>query len=849
VDDDDVKAPARKDAAPAGGSAPDARLDELAQAAQEAPAPAVKALFARYVVPADRLTEPSGTSPVKPIPFRRGEWGAAEAIQIVPLDPGGKAKEPRAVKVADVRGVEHFETLVLRDAEAFLRQKPEGLSAAEHLAAAERLLAAALRFHDYARERNVRRGKTWDEVRAPLADRLKAVRLDLLRAAVAAGEPARVREVSGRLMALYPKDAEVAREVGVARVGEAERLVKAGTHPDLVRAKDLLDELEGRYPGAGGDAAARIRAQLRDVAQKAFTRAKEKKAVGDLQTARDELRRAADLDPELDGVRDLQRELRTGYHVLYVGVRQYPQNMSPAAARLDSEKQAVALVFEGLLEEVPDEGGAVRYRPGAALALPAPAPLGREFLLRAFDRDLSGRPGFDSRDVVGTLKLLAARPDTWTGYPLAWVGAAVPRDTKDVRVNFTLGHPDPRAVLTFKMLPARYLAENNRAADDPTFAEKPFGTGPFRPVSNSRADGGPREMTFQDNPLYGRWRDRTGLPQLREVRLVEASKLDPAEAFRADKLHLLPDVPTAELDRYEGPAAGGLAARVQVVTAANNRRVHVLAVNLNRPHLQSRNLRQGISMAIDRDEVLRDVFRAGKPNFHRPMTGPYPPNSWAGGRAGGPPLTNRDLAVAKLQAYLADARAKTDVGLLYPEDDPRAAAACQKIKAQLADLQRDFGGRKVTIDLEPVPTAKLHVRVQDERTYDLAYVPFDYPDDWYPYALGAALDPSAAGRGGRNWFGFGAPGTNPEPDDLRLGQVLAELRGYRDVAGQVAPRAAEAGRLFNDSLPFIPLWQLDRHMVVHRALRVYVDDSPNPVSPRLLDQTTLFQGVARWRLD
>jgi hypothetical protein len=257
-------------------------------------------------------------------------------------------------------------------------------------------------------------------------------------------------------------------------------------------------------------------------------------------------------------------------------------------------------------------------------------------------------------------------------------------------------------------------------------------------------------------------------------------------------------------------------------------------------------------MAIDRDEVLRDVYRAGRPDFHKPMTGPYPPGSWAAPK--GPaavPLVNRDLATAKLKAFLAGGGTNTEIGLAFQEDDPQARRACERIKAQVEGLVRDSpGGRKLAINLEPLPLAELLGRVQVEHTrFDLAYVPFDYPDDWHPYALGAMLDPAAAERGGRNWFKFLSPKTNPDPADLQLGVLLNQLRLHRDFSGELAPRAAEAARLFNDSLPFVPLWQLDRHTVVHNALKVYVDDTPGPASPRLLNPTTLFQGVARWRIE
>jgi ABC-type transport system substrate-binding protein len=849
VDDDPVVRP-KSELLP--GIAPDVRLDELVRAAEETSVASLKALFIKYAVPFDRVVERSGVLQVKPVPVRRPEW--PDPVGLTPLDSQGRPQDIRSTRAADIRNVEYFESLVLQEADSLLKQKSDALTPFDRYSAAEKLLAAALRFHEYARDRNIRRGKGWDDTRTTLTERLRSVRLQFLRAAIAANDALRIREISNRLMTAYPKDATVAQEVASAQIGEAERLLRSGAHTDHVRAKELLDDFEARFPTAGSEAARAIRAQLREIAQKAFNRAKEKKAVGDLQTARDELARASALDPTLDGIREMQRELRSGYPILAVGVRQFPVYLSPLLARFDSEKQAVELLFEGLLEEVPELTGAVRYRPGAALTLPRPIAGGREVLLRAFDRDASGRPGFDSHDVVGTVKLLRTRPDTWAAYPLAWLAPEppAPKDAGLVRVPFGLAHPDPRAVLTFKLLPARWMADNGKAIDDTSFAERPFGTGPFRLYQSIKAEGNqPRELVFVDNPEYGRWRDRTGQPFLREIRFVDISKLDPVEAFRADKLHILPDIPTGDIEKFTAPGSG-LASKVQVVTAAVNRRIHMLAVNLDRPVLQNRALRQGISMAIDREEILRDVYRAGKPQFHHAMTGPYPPNSWAAPRgAAATPLFNRDLATARLKAFLATAGGTTEIGIAFQEDDPLARRACEKIKAQLESASRDApGGQKLLINLDPLPLADLLNRVQVEHSrYDLAYVPFDYPDDWHPLALGAMLDPAAADRGGRNWFKFLSHKTNPHADDHQLGQLLNSLRLYRDVAGQLVPRATEAARLFNECLPFIPLWQLDRHTVVHNSLKVYVDDTPLPVSPSVLNPTTLFQGVARWRIE
>ncbi len=846
------------------GTAPDVRLDELARAAEEATHPSVKELYLRNVVPFDRLTAKKAVSRIKPIPVARGERLPAQfGVQEIRRD--GQPGEPQGVNAVDVNGIEYFEEIVLAEANAVLAAKPfgtktgpDGWTAIDQLNAAERVMAAALRFHDYAREnpreRPVRKGKGWDEMRKPLADRLREVRLLQMKNAVATSDWPRLRETSSRLMLLYPKDAGVAAEVASARVLEAKRLLDSERHFDHVQARELLDEFEARYPGRGGEPVRALRDQITKLAQKALTRAKDKKNANDLVTARDSLAQAAALDPTLTGLRDLQRELKAGYQTLYVGVRDYPVMMSPITARLDSEKQVVELLFEGLLSEVPDDGGGTRYRPGTAVAMPAVVPNGREFLLRTFDRDFSGRFGFESHDVVSTLKLLKTRTDTWAAYPLPWFDELpTPKDNATVRVAFKQGHPDPRALLTFKLLPARWMEANNKPVDDAAFAtEKPAGTGPYRIFTNPKADGGaPREMVFVDNPLYGRWRDRTNQPFIKEIRLLEVSKVhNVVESFQQGSLHVLTDVPTADLDKFMG-AAANLNGKVQVYTAANNRRVHMLAVNHRRPQMQSKALRQGLSLAIDRDAILSDVFRAGKSEFHRPMGGPFPPKSWAsvkGSGGGAVPLVNRDLAVTKLKTYLGDMGAKPEVTLSYPEGDPQAALACNKIKAQVEALFKDAPGRKLTIALEPLPLRELLLRVEDEHRYDLAYVPFDYPDDWYPYALGAMLDPLAADRGGRNWMGFLAKGNAADDKDALLGQLLNELRAFREF-GQLSAKSAAVHKLFNECVPFIPLWQLDRHTLMHNSVKVYTDDTDTAVSPRVLNPTTLFQGIARWRLE
>lgn len=862
VEDDPpvVVKPPTPNPVPGNGTSPDVRLDELFRAFEEARNPGLKTLFYANAFPYDRLT---GTKNVvvrvKPIPLSRAET-FPNPFGVIERSTDGQFGQEHAIGRAEVKKIEYFEELALADANKLLNMKPlgsaagpEGLTVADQLAAAELVMSAALRFHDYARERNIRVKKGWDEIRKPLADRLREVRLLELKDAVAASDWARVNATGTRLMVNYPRDTDVAKAVAAARVQEAKLLLASEKHFDHRRAKELLDEFEARFPGEGGEAVRAIRSEITTRAQNLFQRAKEKKAVNDLTTARDALAQAAALDPTIPGLREMQRELGAGYQTLYVGVRQYPVNMSPATARTDSEKQVVELLFESLLAEVPDDGGGVRYRPGAAVAMPAVVPNGREFVLRTQERRPSGPSGFESHDVVATLKLMQSRPHTWGGYVLPWFDNELPtpKDINTVRVGFGKGHPDPRALLTFKLLPGQWMLANGKAIDDAGFAEKPTGTGPYKLHANPKAEGNvPREMVFVDNPFYGRWKDRMNQPFIKEIRLVEVAKVhNLVESFQQGSLHVLTDVPTADIDKFLG---ANLRDRVQVYTATNNRRIHMLAINHARPYLQSKTFRQGLSMAIDREAILADVFRAGKPEFHSAMGGPFPPRCWATtkGPGGAPvPLVNRDLATAKLRDYASQNGSRELISLVYPEDDPQAAPACNKIKQQIEALFKDYSGKKLSIQLEPLSTRDLIKRVEEQHIYDLAYLPFEYPDDWYPYALGAMLDPNAADLGGRNWTGFLKTGNGEDASATLLGGLLqTDIFRYREF-NQLASKTVEIHKLFNECVPFVPLWQLDRHTLIANAVKVYTEDSERPADPRVLNPTLLFQGVARWRLE
>lgn len=835
-----------------------ARLDDVARAAAGATHQDVKKFLLGYTVAFDRFT-PRGRPPVRvtPVPFLWGKDRFPEEFGLAAIDAGNHVSDVRSFTRNQVFDIVPFEQVVVEDVTEFLKPPAPGTNPppptpAEKYAAAERLLTAALFFHDTAREQNRRRGKNWDEVKTKLYDKLTAVRVGRVEQAALDKEWGKLRELSKRLIELYKGNLKVLEPVYAARLIEAEELTKSKRVADLERCRELLNEYVSRYPQSNNEAVKRLKASLSSLAKEFLSEAERKK--DDKSEVRNLLQVVQVIDPENPALLEKQRELKTGYSQLVIGVRRMPEFMSPARARFDAEHQAVELLFEGLSEAVPDDQFGVRFHPTLALESPGVWAGVRDVQLvpsAEWNRPEVGSVG--NADVDGTLRLLRERPGLWAGDITAWLDDAAfdPNDPRRVRLRFKVGHPDPRGLLTFKIQPASWLRQQNKPIDDLEFARKPFGSGPYRlgpPQRPEKANQKP-DVLFVANPTYARRSGRMTQPTIKEVAFTHTENYaDLARELAGGRIHILPDVPTIELSRYT--ASDNLGGRVKVVTAAQNRRIHILAINHRKPELQSLHIRRGLMHAIDRERILKEVYRGGLEGVHKALTGPFPVDSWASVRAASSDgnLSNRDLAQAEFRTYFAAPGAAATLSLLYADDDPQAKSSCEKIKAMIESATA-MEDRKLTLNLEPLPPRELIRRLEEENRFDLAYVPFDYRDDWYPIGLSNFLDPAAAVPDGRNYMGFLSKEAATSDVTERLHTHLTAVRQHRDYDGQLLKLTHDIHKQFRESVPFIPLWQLDRHMVVSTNLKVFFDGQANEVDAKWLNPTTLFHSVGRWRME
>lgn len=839
------KKPAKRvivdDDTPGGAGA----IADLIRAANSTRRPDLKKFFAGTSVACDRITLENGkVLRVTPLPFvwekDRDKFRAnPDGFGVAVLDDENKAGEAQFVQVKDVRAITPFERFALLEADKLVSTTASDAAPySDRVLAAERVLTATLFAHDAAVEANRRRGPNWTNYKTALADKLLDVRLSMVRDVAQQKNWRRLEELVTRYSDLYRGKPKVVETLVTVRLAEASELAKSDEQANLEKAREILTDFENRVPNAGNETAKEIRAALTEKAKKLV----ESAAAADKEKQRTLLNNAKLLDPDDPSVRQKQQELRVDYGVLAVGVRRMPRLMSPATAREDSEHMAVELLFESLLDRLPDEQFGEVFRPVLATHKPLVSPLARDITLvgnAAWGKADGGL--FDAADLVATVQLMKAKRTLRSAEAADWLGDPVadPDDPTRVRVKFAAAHPDPRHLLAFKLLPGKHLAGRKRGIDDQigsdSLARTPFGTGPYRLAPGfvpSPDDRPVSQVSFVPNTNYRRRPGRFGEPDIAEIRFVPVGDRKSDDLVRdvtAEQIHILTDVPTADLEKFRAiPQA-------VVATAASSRRIHILAVNHTVAALQPTDVRRGISLAIDREGILNEVFRAGTKHHHA-LAGPFPHGSWLAPTAG-KSLHDRDLAAGRLR------NAAGKVTLLYPDDDPLALAACRRIAAAVN------GCGKLEVAPEGVSPVELRTRVEQQGRYELAYLPFDYPDIWHAHAVAATLDPTAAGNGGRNFLSYRTKGTTPSGADDGLTEALADLKAHRDSEGEIKKASREVAERFVEAMPFIPLWQLDRHTVFTGGVKVYFDGRTKEVPYEQLDPITLFSNVSRWKLE
>lgn len=802
---------------------------DLKKEAEQARHPAVRELFKAIATPHDRVTYAAQgrVELVAPLPFFVDLKQVGEgSLDLEPLE--GKPHNESRKRIAKV---DHYEAFVINQVDDFFQRGAKDILRLEMLQQAEKALGEAVRFHESARQRGIRKGKIgWDELEKQLRGRLLDVRIEQLDALVKEKKSTAAQDLLEQLTEIYPGHPRFLSALLRIRVQQIEDGLIDEQVDRFIQASRALGELQRQFPQAElEEPVKRLRARLQ---KKAESLLKAAEGLPDPKR-QDQLRLVENIWPEMPGLQKILEKSK-GYRILNVGVRHLPENLSPATAFVDAEKLALDLLFESLVRVVPDAVVGQRYEPLLAAGSPEHMMLGRQFELvrdaywyREANGKLIKEPVLAS-DVSRTV--LAQQK--WPARSAEWRdllgGAQLEGDQHTIRLTLQQGYVDPLALMTFRILPARLVQQ----PDDREFARQPVGSGPYQYVGQVQGRDRPFAR-FLVNPTYGKRAGRT-TPAIDEIRFYPIR-----EDVRTDlvtlPLHLLYDLPAKQIEEVKSKEAG-----IQNVSIVNlkNRRVWFLAVNQRRRDLQNDDLRRAIGLAIDRERILDDAFRPkvvvaadgfrtkeslNQPDrsMHRVLTGPYPPGTWACKESNLLNLYRPDDARARAKTAVVPTRPLT---LKYPSDlHPGIPGACQLIQQQ---VKKETG---IELVLQGMPWRQLQHAVEREHDYELAYYCWDHADD--RYWLGPLFDPAGAVPDGRNFLGC---------DDPELTDLFRRARDRRQFS-QLQQLTHLIHQQINQKLPLIPLWQLDTCMVLRN------DVTTLPAADQL-DPLRLFGQVEAWKL-
>jgi peptide/nickel transport system substrate-binding protein len=242
-----------------------------------------------------------------------------------------------------------------------------------------------------------------------------------------------------------------------------------------------------------------------------------------------------------------------------------------------------------------------------------------------------------------------------------------------------------------------------------------------------------------------------------------------------DQLAALAEAPGIHVGRYTQPV------------------IHIIALDGRNPVLRNRELRRGLSYAVDRHTLLEDRLLKHPPgDADLPADGPFPKGNYADAS------NVKPLGFDMLLAKMLVTAARKEIGggpIKLNLEYPAIPEACAVV-GQLTEL---FGIAGVVIVPLELPESRLETELRAGRRFDLAYRVVRCDDPILD--AGTLLCPGYDAPPETNTL---ASATSPRILQLLLELERASLRTARELAIQI-------DRESRDELPIIPLWQLADH--------------------------------------
>ncbi|MDH5378783.1 MAG: ABC transporter substrate-binding protein [Gammaproteobacteria bacterium] len=238
---------------------------------------------------------------------------------------------------------------------------------------------------------------------------------------------------------------------------------------------------------------------------------------------------------------------------------------------------------------------------------------------------------FTADDVVYTFNMMM-HPKTITPLKVRYEFIEKVEKVDDNTVKFVLKRPilNALAKFTFKIIPEHGPKNPVFLTREDPFVQSPIGTGPYM-LKEVNSD---REVILAANPDYFR-----GKPQISEFvakPFADQNIMNQALTFNAIDMIVL--VNPRHLPELQGD-------KRFVLQPYNALSYSFFGYNVRHPHLQDKRVRKALTMAIDREKMLKSFFN----DQGTLISGPFAPGSWAYNLDVKPEKFNPDEAVALLK--------------------------------------------------------------------------------------------------------------------------------------------------------------------------------------------------------
>lgn len=797
----------------------------LADEAKAATQPDVKKYLQDLSVTADEVITVTGkvyrTAPIQ----KKYDPKEGKPLDFTPLEGARTVLQPE-----QIRSVAHYEERVLSRTTQFLEKRLDApgtnppISRFLQLRAAEMVVTEALRYHQTLLSQTNRDRTSWAGMEQELKNRLFAVRIDEMRALTAERDYTTAEALAQKMFQATPGDRVLLDVIEQLYVNVCDNYFAEN---NFQQARLVLEGLRDRYRNQlTSNPTKRVIERLEEHARKNFDAARKAIEEKDRSTALTALEAAEQAWPTFPGLREFRVKLLGEYSVLRVGVRNLPAVFSPLTAMTDADKMACRLIYEPLISARSAPGATDGYLPPVT-EMPRRIGHGYEFVLPSYLKWSDGTP-VKSDDILRSFEFIS-KPGTPAYDPgIDNDGLYVVNQIDETRFTITFKAPviDPVSHLMFPILPASRLPRDQSSAAAATaFAKNPLGTGPYMFAS---ADGD--EVVFKVNPHYKRPHLPNG-PAIKEIRFIRYTDFAVASKALLDgRWQMLLDGTSKEMDDVTGTPQVILftptEARVaegSTIPRLTNPRIYYLGFNYRKQHFQRKETREAIYLAVDREGILNTVFRGKSKTQHAALNGPFPLNSWGYDTTS---FSQSPYAAVQAAAKVRAAGRIPELRLAVLAEDLHGIAACNLIKADLLKAG-------ITVNVVPTPANSLFVEMNKAvPEFDLLYTTWDFNNE--NLNLRPLLDVVATNGQGANYMGYQLP---PMQQDTALMRYLSNAMYNRDVDNARRQMYSIHKHMVENAI-FVPLYQLDKHVAVHRSLDQY--ERFHPVN--------VFDGVEKWVL-